>query len=59
MPIVDEQIEVSEKILAEDPPNPRIGCPNLPKVLDYGRWLFVTTWESASNESRTATDACA
>jgi hypothetical protein len=37
VPIVDEQIEVSEEALAENSPNPGIGCLNLPKVLDYSR----------------------
>ena len=37
VPVVDEQVEVSEKAFTENPPDPRIGCLNRSEVLDYGR----------------------
>src|SRR5258708_18259010 len=38
--IVDEQVEMCEKIFTENPADARIGCLNLPKVLDHDKWLF-------------------
>jgi len=32
--IIDKQVEMCEKILTENPADARIGCLNLPKVLD-------------------------
>ena len=36
VPVVDEQVEVSEKTLTENSPNVRIGGLNRPQVLNYG-----------------------
>src|SRR5258708_30233808 len=40
VPIVDEQVEMSEKTLTQNSPNPRIGCPNLSKVVDHDESLI-------------------